>query len=69
MHWLVCILHVLSSVLVLLAVQACTSPSEGQAANISINLKMLRAADGGIPGGTQEKVAYFRGLQMRVLWW
>ncbi len=54
MHWLLCILHALSGVTVLLAVQACTSPSEGQATNISINFKMWRAADGGITGGRKK---------------
>ncbi len=54
MHRLVCILHVLYGVTILLAVQAFTSPSEGQATNISIELKMQRAADGGIPGGRKK---------------
>ena len=54
MHRRVCILHVLCGVTILLAVQAFASSSEGQATNISINLKMRRAPDGGIPGGRKK---------------
>ena len=51
---LVCSLHVLCGVTIFLAVQAFTSPSVGQVTNISINLKMRRAADGGMQSGRKK---------------
>lgn len=61
MHWLVRIFLVLSGVTGFLAVEACTSPSQGQAAHCGINCNatgsshiMRRSADGGIPGGRKK---------------
>jgi hypothetical protein len=62
-HRLVCILHLLCGVTFLLAVQACLSPSEGQATNISVYSKMRRAADGGMPGSGRKKLPVSLGFK------